>query len=212
MESQPGTEWFIPTHVGYLECMAETSKSLGATGERVRENLVRLRGDMGHSELSRRLAAVGRPIAPLGLRRLEAGERRVDVDDLMALAVVLDVSPLALLLPADASPEQASAITGVNDRDVAHDVQWSFGQGRRSIIERPPYEMEPSEASAFRERSVPERIEGRSPGELLNDPPQGVDPVEHQREAYEYAISHGWDWVAEAIRASVAMKYGTVLN
>ena len=70
--------------------------SLGPTGETVRENVARYRKTAGLSfaELSRNLEAVGRPLAPLGLRRIEAGERRVDVDDLMALAVVLGVHPL----------------------------------------------------------------------------------------------------------------------
>lgn len=56
---------------------------------------------LGYAELSRKLAEMGREIPPLGLRRIESGERRVDVDDLVALALALDVSPLALLLPTD---------------------------------------------------------------------------------------------------------------
>lgn len=56
-----------------------------------------------YAELSRQLGDLGRDIAPLGLRRIEAGERRVDVDDLVALAMALGVSPLALLLPTESS-------------------------------------------------------------------------------------------------------------
>lgn len=212
MTKQPVITWIISTYAGYPVCMADSSKSIGPTGDRVRENLVRLRGEMGHSELSRRLAAAGRPIAPLGLRRLEAGERRVDVDDLMALAVVLDVSPLALLLPPDASPDTDSVMTGVNDRNVAHEVQWKYGLGQRPILEGPPFDESFEAIDRFRKASVPTIANGKGPGDLLGDPPEGVDPVEHGRAAFEYAISHGWDWVAEAIRASVAMKYGTVLN
>jgi hypothetical protein len=52
-------------------------------------------------ELSERLSAAGRPIPVLGLRRIERGERRVDVDDLVALAVVFGVSPERLLRPFD---------------------------------------------------------------------------------------------------------------
>ena len=58
---------------------------------------------LGYAELSRELAEIGREIPPLGLRRIETGERRVDADDLVALAFVFDVSPLALLLPTEAS-------------------------------------------------------------------------------------------------------------
>lgn len=49
-------------------------------------------------ELSERLTKVGRPIPVLGLRRIERGDRRVDVDDLFALAYVFGVTPLALLV------------------------------------------------------------------------------------------------------------------
>jgi len=52
---------------------------------------------MSYAELSRRLTEQGRPIAALGLRRIEAGERRVDADDLVALASVLEVDPGKML-------------------------------------------------------------------------------------------------------------------
>ena len=60
----------------------------GPTGVTVAENIRRLREDrnLGHTDLSRLLADHGRDIAPLGLRRIEEKTRRVDVDDLMALA------------------------------------------------------------------------------------------------------------------------------
>jgi hypothetical protein len=37
----------------------------------------------------------------MALRHLEKGTRRIDVDDLVAIALVLNVSPVALLLPTD---------------------------------------------------------------------------------------------------------------
>ena len=55
--------------------------------------------ELTYAELSRQLDALGRRIPPLGLRQLEAGQRRVDVDDLLALAQVFDVSPMALMMP-----------------------------------------------------------------------------------------------------------------
>ena len=48
-------------------------------------------------QLSDRLAAVGRPILPSGLSKIEQGDRRVDVDDLVALADALGTVPGALL-------------------------------------------------------------------------------------------------------------------
>lgn len=74
---------------------------LGPSGDTVRANVLRYRNRMnlGYADLARRLEALGRPIPVLGLSRIERGERRVDIDDLMALAVALGVSPTSLLLP-----------------------------------------------------------------------------------------------------------------
>jgi transcriptional regulator with XRE-family HTH domain len=50
-----------------------------------------------YKELAEQLGHAGRPIPVLGLARLERGERRVDVDDLVALARALGVTPHELL-------------------------------------------------------------------------------------------------------------------
>lgn len=112
--------------------MAEKRIPLDPTGMRVAENVKRLRGSMQYKELSERLEAAGRAIPTLGLRRIEAGERRVDVDDLMALAVVFGVSPLTLLLPSDGSRHLWSRMTGAT-RDVAHNVQWLWALGEEPL-------------------------------------------------------------------------------
>lgn len=75
---------------------------LGPIGEAVRANVKRIREDsrgLSQVELSNLLGQLGRRIPPLGIYRIEAGERRVDVDDLVALAVALDTSPVSLLMP-----------------------------------------------------------------------------------------------------------------
>ncbi len=82
--------------------MASKRNPLGPVGEVVRQNVKTLREEQNLSlvALSRRLAELaGRPIPTLGLSRIEAGERRVDADDLVALAAALGVSPVTLLLP-----------------------------------------------------------------------------------------------------------------
>lgn len=48
-------------------------------------------------ELSARLKSLGRPILPSGITKIEQGQRRVDCDDLVALAVALKVTPNRLL-------------------------------------------------------------------------------------------------------------------
>jgi transcriptional regulator with XRE-family HTH domain len=86
----------------------------GPTGVTVADNIRRLRTDrnLGHTELSRLLANHGRDIAPLGIRRIEAGTRRVDVDDLLALAEALGVSPITLLMPKVADRDDVVEVTG----------------------------------------------------------------------------------------------------
>ncbi len=78
------------------------SDQLGsAAGPIVGERLKQLRKTqgIGYAELSRKLAQVGCAIAELGLRKIENGERKVSVDDLLALAYALDVAPVTLLVP-----------------------------------------------------------------------------------------------------------------
>lgn len=82
---------------------------------------------LGYAELSRKLAEMGREIPPLGLRRIEDGERRVDVDDLVALALALDVSLLALLLPADTS----SLVP--NGRSWDAETIWMWATGSQAL-------------------------------------------------------------------------------
>jgi transcriptional regulator with XRE-family HTH domain len=82
--------------------VAEKRNPLGPTGETVRANVQRLREaqNLGYARLARILdEEIERPIPELGLRRIESGDRRVDVDDLVALAAALGVAPVTLLMP-----------------------------------------------------------------------------------------------------------------
>lgn len=73
----------------------------GGTGLIVRTNIRTLREQhrMTHADLSARLGELGRPIPVPPLRRLEVGDRRVDVDELAAFAAVFGVTPAQLLEP-----------------------------------------------------------------------------------------------------------------
>jgi transcriptional regulator with XRE-family HTH domain len=77
----------------------------GPIGFNVARNIERISRDRGLSQrrLSAELERVGRPIVPLGVSRLLKGDRRVDVDELVALAEVLKVTPDILLAPPEAS-------------------------------------------------------------------------------------------------------------
>lgn len=54
---------------------------------------------MSLAELAKELAGVGWPMAPSAVHKIETGERRADVDDLVAFALALHCTPNALLLP-----------------------------------------------------------------------------------------------------------------
>jgi transcriptional regulator with XRE-family HTH domain len=81
------------------------AKSPGGT--RVAANVAALRQTRGLSlrGLSAQLSELGHRMLPSGIMKLEAGERRVTVDDLLAFAVALDVPPNRLLLGGKADDE-----------------------------------------------------------------------------------------------------------
>lgn len=82
--------------------MSETARGpLGPAGNNVRRNIRRLREDRrwGYREVEERLSRAGRTISTLGLSAIDAGERHVDADDLVALAAVFDVTVEELLHP-----------------------------------------------------------------------------------------------------------------
>lgn len=130
------------------------SNPIGATGKQVASNIKRLRGAMQYKELAEKLEAIGRPLSPVAIRDAENGKRKVDVDDLMAFAIVFGVSPLTLLLPASGSRHVQVKITGCNER-FGSNVVWLWARGDE------PLEV-PSDSSAsakaiaeYRDRAVP---------------------------------------------------------
>jgi len=74
---------------------------VGPVGSNVAVNVRRIRKVRGLTtrQLSARLAEAGRPIPASGITRIEQELRRVDVDDLTALAAALGVRATQLLLP-----------------------------------------------------------------------------------------------------------------
>ncbi|MDF3309893.1 helix-turn-helix transcriptional regulator [Rhodococcus sp. T2V] len=128
--------------------MAEKKNPLGPIGEIAAGNVKRLREHhrLSYAELSRRLADLGRPIAPLGLSRIESGERRIDTDDLVALAISFRVSPLALILP-----RESSTLTPAGEVYDQQEI-WEWGQGTDSLE---PDRDDPAAQLAFMRESNP---------------------------------------------------------
>lgn len=83
-----------------IAIMATMRIEIGRTGERVAANLVKLRHDahLSQRDLSERLSTIGRPLSPSVLSKIEKLDRRIDVDDLIALVIALDVCPNRLLM------------------------------------------------------------------------------------------------------------------
>ncbi len=117
--------------------MATRDLERGPVAERVSRNLLVLRSEkeMTLGQLSERLSELGRPISISGLSKIERGERRVDVDDLVAIAVALDESPNRLLLPGPSGhpgePSQDVALTPTEQ--APWERAWLWATGARAL-------------------------------------------------------------------------------
>jgi transcriptional regulator with XRE-family HTH domain len=85
---------------------SKRSVNLGPIGQIVRQQVARWRGAMSITgqELSDRIGNDVRPLGRSAISEIERGDRRVDVDDLIALAAGLRVSPAQLLMPIGQDP------------------------------------------------------------------------------------------------------------
>lgn len=133
---------------------------MGATGNQVAANIKRLRGSVQYKELSEQLAAIGRPMTPVAIRDAENGKRRVDVDDLMAFAIVFGVSPLTLLMPEYGSKDITTRITGYPD-EMGSNIAWLWGRADEPLEVPqdpllPDHSMNDREIAIFRLHARPE--------------------------------------------------------
>ncbi len=91
----------------------------------VAENVLRLRKQRGLTvrQLSERLAELGTPLLASGITKIEQGQRKVDVNDLVALAVALDTSPAVLLVP-DVDVDEDRPVAVTPERVVSARAAW----------------------------------------------------------------------------------------
>lgn len=113
--------------------MAGTVKETGPSSERVAANLRRIRRDreITTAALSRRLAEIGHPIADSGITKIEKKQRRVDVDDLTALALVLGATPNRLLMPDLDRPGTRTEYMLTPVVKGSPDQLWQWAQGEK---------------------------------------------------------------------------------
>lgn len=102
----------------------------GPVGRQLIDNLRELLEARGLSfrRASAALEELGRPIPPLGLSRAMEGKRRIDVDELVALAILLGVNPSALLLPRHAAPNEDIELTPEVQQPAGPTWAWADGK------------------------------------------------------------------------------------
>lgn len=100
----------------------------GPVGRRIGNTVRRYRHARGLDlrGLADRLAEEGHPIKLGQLSKLELGDRRVDVDDLVALAVVLNVTPSQLLMPDPPPDGEAQEVPLTAHRRVGWHRAWRW--------------------------------------------------------------------------------------
>ncbi|HET6918356.1 MAG TPA: helix-turn-helix transcriptional regulator [Jiangellaceae bacterium] len=128
----------------------------GPTGRRVAANVRQLRDErrLSLDGLAARLRELGRPILPSGLSKLELGERRIDVDDLVALALALDVAPAALLLPTEHWPGMNEEVALTPARSASWGGAWRWANGEQPLTDE-PFDPETADVQRFRRDSRP---------------------------------------------------------
>lgn len=97
-------------------------------GSRIGRTVRRLRHERGLDlrRLAEQLAEEGRPISLAQLSKLELGQRRVDVDDLVAIAVVLNVTPSQLLMPEPPAEGEDQTVALTPHRQVGWHRAWQW--------------------------------------------------------------------------------------
>jgi transcriptional regulator with XRE-family HTH domain len=167
--------------------MAGAPKEPGPAARRVAETIRRFRRGEGQgrgittAELSRRLTTLGQPIPDTSITKTEQGTRRVDVDDLVALALALGITPNTLLMPeadwlgAGTVHHLTPAVAGTAEE------LWQWAQGERPLPV--PFADMPSPAQG--NRALEFTIRSRS-YLLVPRAPGGISP---DRELRDLAIA-----------------------
>jgi transcriptional regulator with XRE-family HTH domain len=150
------------------------------------EGLREARG-MTYRKLSAALEEIGRPIFPLGLSRLGRGERRVDVDELVALAIVLGVNPSALLFPRDADGDDLIELAPHVQQRA--DIAWRWADGVMPLPDEPAGGSR-KEGEVFREQMADFQRHSRPHGGTPEDPPM-VEQIRELLKLWETAYA---DW------------------
>jgi transcriptional regulator with XRE-family HTH domain len=148
-----------------MQPTAKRRVQLGPTGEQVRSNIRRLRENSGLSQtqLARLTTTTTRPLASVAINEIENGARRVDVDDLIALAAALGVNPNALLMPDKVGEDYDVELSGIGTINSTRAWEWARGyapvdQADRDVSAEPESDVS---RAAFRMRIEPRSLPPR---------------------------------------------------
>ena len=103
------------------------------------------------------MGELGRPLLPSGVTKIEQGQRRVDADDLVALAIALRVNPSRLLLSDDGSDQEMALTPTVS---VPAFLAWQWADGYAPLPTRSEEEgfNTPAELEDFQFHTRPAEI------------------------------------------------------
>lgn len=112
--------------------MAGRAPEIGATAHTVAGNVERLRKvrNLTWTQLSERLESLGWNLTPVAIKNIESVKRRVDVDDLVALAAALGVSPATLLGPPFKEPTETAQVLNLEVNAV---LLWEWLRGNKPL-------------------------------------------------------------------------------
>lgn len=128
--------------------MTSSERKTGVQGATVAANVERLMEEqnLNSNSLARKIADIDQPtetadgepvrtskLSALAIRRIVAGERKVDVDDLVLLAYALGVAPVTLMQPHARTSDQ-QVLTPVGQAPAIGVWEWMIGR-------RPPESM-----------------------------------------------------------------------
>lgn len=139
--------------------MAGIKKEPGPTARRLADSLRRIRNGqrITTAELSRRLAALGQPIPDTGITKTEQATRRVDADDLVALALALGITPNTLLMPEIDWLGTATAHQLTPEVAGTAEELWQWAQGERPLPAPVPELPSPLEGNRVLEFTIHSR-------------------------------------------------------
>ncbi|GAB2922902.1 helix-turn-helix domain-containing protein [Streptomyces heilongjiangensis] len=130
----------------------------GPTSTQVAQNIERVRKarQLKQKDVSDRLRAVGRPMLPTVVSKVERGDRRVDVDDLVAFALALNVSPLALLLPPVPIGDWATVRLTADVEALIADA-WAWAAGEQALPDEPGDRPDSAKQEAYEQLTLSKR-------------------------------------------------------